>query len=272
MRGAWRLLPVFRPLTPPWDLGVFLEGFKGLPIWAIAGSLKHPSLKIAPLLGLASAKWVSDIHVFPVRPSLSSPWGICVWFWRQTRSLDLKKWVRFPRQNFHFSWWAAIAHAMSSQVVPSYMDRTPHYEEQSTLCLQGWTLKGSTRSHPPGGGGYSFGVAVCSHRWVCMCTLLGCVLGSLKGECLFRLLFNSEVVHAFDFCFVITCFLYQERVWLVPSLSPGWTLGNLPTGQYLFVKLPGNTGGTISHRETSSKREEKHLVVCYNCSSLNNMS
>lgn len=32
MRDACRHLPVSRPLTPPWDLGVFLEGFKGLPI------------------------------------------------------------------------------------------------------------------------------------------------------------------------------------------------------------------------------------------------
>lgn len=69
-------------------------------------------------------------------------------------------------------------------------------------------------------------------------------MGSLKGECLFRPLFNSEVLHAFDFCFVITCFLYQGHVWLVPSMSPEWTLGNLPTGQCLFDKLPLNTGGT----------------------------
>lgn len=44
MRGVCRHLPVFRPLTPPWALGVFLEGFKGLPIWAIAWSESQTSI------------------------------------------------------------------------------------------------------------------------------------------------------------------------------------------------------------------------------------
>ncbi len=70
MRGARRLLPVSRPLMPPWDLAVVLEGLKGPPFEPLLGaSLKHLSLKTVLLLALASAKRVSDIHALSVSPA-----------------------------------------------------------------------------------------------------------------------------------------------------------------------------------------------------------
>ena len=70
MKGARRLLPVSRPLVPPWDLAVVLEGLKGPPFEPLEGAdLKHVSLKTVLLLALASAKRVSDIHVLSVHPS-----------------------------------------------------------------------------------------------------------------------------------------------------------------------------------------------------------
>lgn len=46
-------------------------GFRGVSggVKRLGVSLEHPSLKTALLLALASAKRVSDIHVFPVGPS-----------------------------------------------------------------------------------------------------------------------------------------------------------------------------------------------------------
>ncbi|XP_059182347.1 uncharacterized protein LOC131961092 [Centropristis striata] len=70
MKGARRLLPVSRPLVPPWDLAVVLEGLKGPPFEPLEGAdLKHVSLKAVLLLALASAKRVSDIHALSVHPS-----------------------------------------------------------------------------------------------------------------------------------------------------------------------------------------------------------
>ncbi|KAK0143064.1 Sphingomyelin phosphodiesterase 4 [Merluccius polli] len=70
MKGARRLLPVSRPLVPPWDLAVVLEGLKGPPFEPLVGAdLKHVSLKTVLLLALASAKRVSDIHALSVHPS-----------------------------------------------------------------------------------------------------------------------------------------------------------------------------------------------------------
>ncbi|XP_038139793.1 uncharacterized protein LOC119782750, partial [Cyprinodon tularosa] len=70
MKGARRLLPVSRPLLPPWDLSVVLEGLKGPPFEPLLGSsLKHLSLKTVLLLALASAKRVSDIHALSVSPA-----------------------------------------------------------------------------------------------------------------------------------------------------------------------------------------------------------
>ncbi|KAK0146249.1 hypothetical protein N1851_014446 [Merluccius polli] len=57
MKGARRLLPVSRPLVPPWDLAVVLEGLKGPPFEPLVGAdLKHVSLKTVLLLALALAK------------------------------------------------------------------------------------------------------------------------------------------------------------------------------------------------------------------------
>ncbi|XP_038128389.1 uncharacterized protein LOC119774782 [Cyprinodon tularosa] len=70
MKGTRRLLPISRPLLPPWDLSVVLEGLKGPPFEPLLGSsLKHLSLKTALLLALASAKRVSDIHALSVNPA-----------------------------------------------------------------------------------------------------------------------------------------------------------------------------------------------------------
>ena len=69
MKGARRLLPVSRPLVPPWDLAVVLEGLKGPPFEPLEeADLKHLSFKTALLLALASAKRVSDIHVLSMHP------------------------------------------------------------------------------------------------------------------------------------------------------------------------------------------------------------
>ncbi|XP_029937836.1 uncharacterized protein LOC115380768 [Myripristis murdjan] len=70
MKGARRLLPVSRPLVPPWDLAVVLEGLKGPPFEPLEeADLKHLSLKTVLLLALASAKRVSDIHALSTHPS-----------------------------------------------------------------------------------------------------------------------------------------------------------------------------------------------------------
>ncbi|XP_029975893.1 uncharacterized protein LOC115409064 [Salarias fasciatus] len=70
MKGARRLLPVCRPLAPPWDLAVVLNGLSRAPFEPLEEvSLKHLSLKTALLLALASAKRVSDIHALSVHSS-----------------------------------------------------------------------------------------------------------------------------------------------------------------------------------------------------------
>lgn len=71
MKSACRLLPVSRPLLPPWDRVVVLEGLGGPPFEPLLGtSLKHLSLKAALLL--ASAKHKSDIHVLSVQFALGN--------------------------------------------------------------------------------------------------------------------------------------------------------------------------------------------------------
>lgn len=61
MKGAHRLLPVSRPLVPPWDLAMVLDGLKGLPFEPLQGAdLTFVSLKAVLLLALA--KRISDIH------------------------------------------------------------------------------------------------------------------------------------------------------------------------------------------------------------------
>lgn len=70
MKGARRLLPVSKPLTPPWDLAVVLDGLASPPFEPLGEvDLKHLSLKTVLLLALASAKRVGDIHALSVHPS-----------------------------------------------------------------------------------------------------------------------------------------------------------------------------------------------------------
>lgn len=70
MKGARRLLPVSRPLAPPWDLAVVLNGLSRAPFEPLEKvSLKHLSLKTGLLLALASAKRVGDIHALSVHSS-----------------------------------------------------------------------------------------------------------------------------------------------------------------------------------------------------------
>ena len=56
-----------RPLVPPWDLAVVLEGLKGPQFEPLEGADSLSTLKILPALALA--KRVSDIHALSVHPS-----------------------------------------------------------------------------------------------------------------------------------------------------------------------------------------------------------
>lgn len=56
MKGAHWLLAVSRPLSPPWNLAVVLDGLSGPPLKPMEEvNLKHLSLKTVLLLALASA-------------------------------------------------------------------------------------------------------------------------------------------------------------------------------------------------------------------------
>ena len=59
-----------RPLVPPWDLAVVLEGHKDPLFELLEGTdLKRVSLKTVLLLALALAKRVCDIHALSMHPS-----------------------------------------------------------------------------------------------------------------------------------------------------------------------------------------------------------
>lgn len=80
MKGARGLLLVSRLLVRPWDLAVVLEGLRGPPFKPLLGvSLK----RLAPLLPLASARRVSDIHALSVHPE-------CAQFIQGNMQLTLK--------------------------------------------------------------------------------------------------------------------------------------------------------------------------------------
>lgn len=70
MRGARRLRPVSKSLSPVWDLPLVLEALSGPPFEPLSEmDVKLLSLKTALLLALVSAKRVGDIHALSVHPS-----------------------------------------------------------------------------------------------------------------------------------------------------------------------------------------------------------
>ncbi|XP_049341328.1 uncharacterized protein LOC125805033 [Astyanax mexicanus] len=70
MKGARRLLPVSKPLSPSWDLSLVLEALSAAPFEPLDQvDFKILSFKTALLLALASAKRVSEIHAFSVHSS-----------------------------------------------------------------------------------------------------------------------------------------------------------------------------------------------------------
>ncbi|XP_036419056.1 uncharacterized protein LOC118802708 [Colossoma macropomum] len=70
MKGARRLRPVSKSLTPSWDLSLVLEALAYPPFEPLHDvDLKTLSMKTALLLALASAKRVSEIHAFSVHPT-----------------------------------------------------------------------------------------------------------------------------------------------------------------------------------------------------------
>ncbi|XP_067221487.1 uncharacterized protein [Chanodichthys erythropterus] len=67
MKGARRVLPVSKPLSPSWDLGLVLDALSMSPFEPLDKvDFKILSFKTALLLALASAKRVSEIHAFSV--------------------------------------------------------------------------------------------------------------------------------------------------------------------------------------------------------------
>lgn len=70
MKGARRLLPVSRPISPSWDLSVVLQALTEHPFEPLGGiEMKMLSLKTVLLLALTTAKRVSDIHALSVHSS-----------------------------------------------------------------------------------------------------------------------------------------------------------------------------------------------------------
>ncbi|XP_047205458.1 uncharacterized protein LOC124857918 [Girardinichthys multiradiatus] len=70
MKGARRLRPVSRSLTPSWDLPMVLDALSRAPFEPLQQvELKVLSFKTALLIALVSAKRVSDIQALSVNPS-----------------------------------------------------------------------------------------------------------------------------------------------------------------------------------------------------------
>ncbi|XP_053296886.1 uncharacterized protein LOC128456655 [Pleuronectes platessa] len=70
MKGARRLLPVSKTMSPSWDLTVVLGALSSHPFEPLDNvDMKTLSLKVALLLALATAKRVSDIHALSVHPA-----------------------------------------------------------------------------------------------------------------------------------------------------------------------------------------------------------
>ncbi len=70
MKGAHHSLLVTRRAVPEWEFSMVLEALSQQPIESLGDiSLKLLSFKTSPLLVLASAKHVSDLHALSVHPS-----------------------------------------------------------------------------------------------------------------------------------------------------------------------------------------------------------
>lgn len=62
--------PVSRPLVPHWDLALVLDSLFSHPIESLKGvGLQFLLIKTALLVGLTTARCVSDMQAFSVRPS-----------------------------------------------------------------------------------------------------------------------------------------------------------------------------------------------------------
>ncbi len=88
MKGARRALPVSKPISPSWDLGLVLDALSMSPFEPLDKvDLKILSFKTALLLALASAKRVSEIHAFSVHSAclqfLSGDAGVVLKFMPQ---------------------------------------------------------------------------------------------------------------------------------------------------------------------------------------------
>ncbi len=65
LKGARRLHSPHSPSVPPWDLEVVLRALSQPPFEPLASvDLKELSIKTAPLLALALAKHIGDLHTF----------------------------------------------------------------------------------------------------------------------------------------------------------------------------------------------------------------
>ncbi len=65
LKGARRLHSPHPPSVPPWDLEVVLRALSQPPFEPLASvDLKELSIKTAPLLALALAKRIGDLHTF----------------------------------------------------------------------------------------------------------------------------------------------------------------------------------------------------------------
>ncbi len=83
MKGARRALPVSKPLSPSWDLGLVLDALSMSPFEPLDKvDVKILSFKTALLLALASAKRVSEIHALSVHSAclqfMSGDSGVCL--------------------------------------------------------------------------------------------------------------------------------------------------------------------------------------------------
>lgn len=70
MKGVRRKRPISRPLVPLWDLALVLDALCSHPFEPLEGvGLKFLSIKTALLVALTTAKRVSDMQAFSVKPS-----------------------------------------------------------------------------------------------------------------------------------------------------------------------------------------------------------
>ena len=92
MKGARRLLPITKTMSPSWDLAVVLGALSSHPFEPLDNvDMKTLSLKVALLLALATAKRVSEIHALSVHPArmrfTAGNLGVNVVVWHGQRRL-----------------------------------------------------------------------------------------------------------------------------------------------------------------------------------------